>query len=103
MPRLAFATLGSPEAEWRKRTEEQSESSSEVSDWTPRPDHNNPEILGWWLDTLGLCDAAKAKEGDLEAVGRLRGSMLARWDEALVPSIKELQTYCMRLRGHRLS
>ncbi|KAG8709828.1 hypothetical protein FRC08_017994 [Ceratobasidium sp. 394] len=92
MPNLTYAILGSTDVEWRRHLEEQSESPSRVPDWTPRPRHSDPDVLSWWLETLQPCDAVKARKGDLEGVGQLRDYMLARWDEALVPSIEELRT-----------
>ncbi|KAG8682563.1 hypothetical protein FRC08_014888 [Ceratobasidium sp. 394] len=91
IPNLAYAILGPSNVEWRRCSEKQSESSSRVPDWTPCPNHSDPEILSWWLDRLEPYDAAKAKKGNLEGAGRLRNSMLARWDEALVPSIDVLR------------
>ncbi|KAG9075319.1 hypothetical protein FS749_013023 [Ceratobasidium sp. UAMH 11750] len=92
MPNLAYATLGSTDVEWRRHLEEQSESPSRVPDWTPRPRHSDPDVLSWWLETLQPSDVVKARKGDLEGVGQLRDYMLARWDEALVPSIEEFRT-----------
>ncbi|KAG9086634.1 hypothetical protein FS749_003508, partial [Ceratobasidium sp. UAMH 11750] len=94
MPNLAYVTLGSPDAEWRRYSEERSGllSSRRVPDWTPRPNHRDPTVLTWRLNTLEPCDAVKARKGDLEGAGQLWDYMLARWDEALVPSIEELRT-----------
>ncbi|KAG9083478.1 hypothetical protein FS749_006000 [Ceratobasidium sp. UAMH 11750] len=92
MPNLAYATLGSTGAEWRRLSGERSELPSRVPDWTPRPNHHDPAVLSWWLDTLEPRNATKAWERDLEGVRQLRGSMLTRWDETLVPSIQELRT-----------
>ncbi|KAG8687682.1 hypothetical protein FRC08_011851 [Ceratobasidium sp. 394] len=92
MPNLAHAVLGSPDVEWRRRSKEQSELPSRVPDWTPRPNHRDPEILSWWLDMLEPCDAAKARKGNLEGACQLRDSMLAHWDKMLLPPIEALRT-----------
>ncbi|KAG9086303.1 hypothetical protein FS749_003731 [Ceratobasidium sp. UAMH 11750] len=91
MPNLAYAILGSTDVEWRRHSRDRSGLPSRVPDWTPRPNHRDREILGWWLNMLEPYDAATARKGDPEGVRQLQNSMLARWDEALVPSIEELQ------------
>ncbi|KAG9125227.1 hypothetical protein FRC07_008494 [Ceratobasidium sp. 392] len=92
MPNLAYAVLGAPGLEWRRLIGEESNPTSGLPDWTPCPNCPSPEVLSWWLDTLGIDPATGARsEGLGHVASRMWSSMRTRWDDKFVPSVDTLR------------
>ncbi|KAG9084867.1 hypothetical protein FRC07_013531 [Ceratobasidium sp. 392] len=92
LPNLAYAVVGSPGVEWRKRIGTHTGSVSDhLPDWTPRPNRGGHKVHYWWLRRSGISLAKVPKDALRGVIVQLRDIMLTRWGDGLIPSIEELQ------------
>ncbi|KAG9107089.1 hypothetical protein FRC07_008692 [Ceratobasidium sp. 392] len=92
LSKLTYAVMGSPEVQWRRHVERRVDSASnQLPDWTPRPNLGGCKVYTWWLRESGIGLAKVPEDAFHGVITRLRGIMLTRWDDKLVPSVESLQ------------